>query len=165
MIFLALALYVIGYIAIVAEFFVPAGGLIGLAGAGSIVGAIVIVFINFGKLLGYVFLLIAVIATPILVLLYFKVFPKSFLGKRLILAKKQKKEEGFVAHSPDGYEKLKGKVGKSITPLRPAGTALIEGKRYSVVTGGEFIEKGENIEVYNIEGSRIVVRKNKHGKL
>ncbi len=159
MIFLVVGLYILGYIAIVAEFFVPAGGLVGIVGIGSIVGAIVIIFTNFGKLLGYIFLLFGVIATPILVLLYFKVFPRSFLGRRLILAKKQKKEEGFVAHSVGNYQTLKGKEGESLTPLRPVGTALIEGKRYSVVTGGEFIERGESIVVHSIEGSRIVVRK------
>ncbi len=161
MFFLALGLYLVGYVAIVVEFFVPAGGLVGLAGAGSIVGAIVIIFINYGKLLGYIFLVIAVVATPILVLLYFKVFPKSFLGRRLILAKRQDREDGFIAHSPNGYEELVGKRGKSLTPLRPAGTVLIDGKRYSVVTGGEFIGKGEAIEVHRVEGSRIEVRKRK----
>ncbi len=159
MIFLAIGLYIIGYIAIVLEFFVPAGGLVGLAGMGSIAGGIALIFIHYGRVLGYIFLSAAVIITPILILLYFKYFPRSFLGKRLILADRQEKDEGFVAHSLSQYSELKGKVGKCLTMLRPSGMALIDGKRYSVVTDGEFIEKGAEIEVREVDGSRIIVRK------
>jgi membrane-bound ClpP family serine protease len=32
-------------------------------------------------------------------------------------------------------------------------------KKYSVVTGGEFIEPGDSVNVTLVEGSRVVVRK------
>jgi membrane-bound ClpP family serine protease len=36
--------------------------------------------------------------------------------------------------------------------------ALLNGKRYSVVTSGELIERGTAIRVVKVEGSRVVVR-------
>jgi len=45
-----------------------------------------------------------------------------------------------------------------LTPLRPSGTAEINGSRIDVVTGGEFIAAGESVEVYQVEGGRVVVR-------
>jgi membrane-bound ClpP family serine protease len=49
--------------------------------------------------------------------------------------------------------------GTAITDLRPSGTALIGGKRLDVVTRGDYIEKGSEVRVSAVEGSRIVVRK------
>jgi membrane-bound serine protease (ClpP class) len=56
------------------------------------------------------------------------------------------------------YDGLLGKEGLAHTALRPAGIALIEGKKTDVVTGGEPIEKGSRIKVFKVEGNRIVVR-------
>jgi len=164
MIFLAGGLYIIGYMAIVLEFFVPAGGLVGLTGIGSIIGGIVLIYRNYGNGLGLVFLITALVLTPVLIVAYFKYFPGSFIGKRLILFKEQKQEDGFVAHTVSAYRDLTGKTGLSITPLRPAGTVLIDNKRYSVVTSGEYIEKNKQVEVLTVSGSRIIVRKQEADK-
>jgi membrane-bound serine protease (ClpP class) len=43
--------------------------------------------------------------------------------------------------------------------LRPAGTALIEGEKVSVVTEGAFIEQNSRIRVAKVEGYRIVVER------
>ena len=159
MVLLAVGLYIIGYIAIIAEFFIPAGGFVGLVGVGSIAGGIILVYRNYGNRLGLVFLVTALILTPVLMVLYFKYFPGSFVGRRLILFKDQKKEQGFTAHTISVYEKLEGKEGTSLTPLRPAGTVLIDNRRYSVVTSGEFIETGRKIKVLKVEGGKMIVEK------
>lgn len=52
-----------------------------------------------------------------------------------------------------------GKQGIVATNLRPAGTAIIDGKRVDVVTRGDYIEEGPEIRVTAVEGARIVVRK------
>ena len=51
-----------------------------------------------------------------------------------------------------------GKMGVAITPLRPAGTALIDGARVDVVTNGEFVLPGTGIEVMQTAASKIIVR-------
>ncbi|HEV3029325.1 MAG TPA: NfeD family protein [Planctomycetota bacterium] len=56
------------------------------------------------------------------------------------------------------YDGLLGKEGQAQTILRPAGIALIEGKKVDVVTAGENVEKGSRVKVTKVEGNRIVVR-------
>lgn len=155
---LAIGLLLVGLVAIIVEFFVPAGGLVGLAGLGSIIGSIVLVFINQGAMLGSIFLVIALIVVPLLIIVYFKVFPRTFIGRRLILKEVQEREGGYASYSAKMYSDLTGKEGLTLTVLRPSGRVLIDSRKYSVVTAGEFIEQGRPVKVVKVEGSRIVVR-------
>jgi hypothetical protein len=125
--------------------------------------------------------------------IYFKLFPKSFVGRWLILGKTFAPEKSddpageragaervttSLVHdgdgddpTPSGEERptaatepnrllvLVGKTGKATSALRPSGTVVIDGRKYSVVTGGEFLDAGSNVVVTRVEGNRIKVRK------
>ena len=54
---------------------------------------------------------------------------------------------------------LVGKTGTAITPLRPAGTAEVDGERIDVVAEGDFVERGEKVQVVEVDGTRTVVKK------
>ncbi|HMA59991.1 MAG TPA: NfeD family protein, partial [Halanaerobiales bacterium] len=54
---------------------------------------------------------------------------------------------------------LPGTRGETLTPLRPAGIVLINGERVDVVSDGGYIDKGKDVEIVSVSGSRIVVRK------
>ena len=60
---------------------------------------------------------------------------------------------------PPELKTLVGKSGTAITPLRPAGVALIDGHRVDIVTRGEFVETETEVEVILVEGNRVVVRR------
>lgn len=153
-----IALAAIGIAAMIIELFVPAGGIIGLVGLGSIIASIVRTFQTQGNLVGSIFLIGAFIAVPTIFILYFKFFPRTFMGKRLILSKNQSPETGYSSHTDYQYDTLKGETGTTETPLRPAGSVIINGTRYSAVTDGEFIEQGVSVRVVHTEGNRIIVR-------
>ncbi len=155
---LAIGLLIAGLIAIIVEFFVPAGGLVGILGAGCIIGSVVMVFVEHGSVLGSIFLLIALVVVPLLIIFYFKVFPRTFMGRRLILGEVQKREGGFASYTAEKYTDLAGKEGTVLTDLRPSGRVLIDSRKYSVVTAGEYIEEGRHVKVIKVEGSRIIVR-------
>ena len=70
---------------------------------------------------------------------------------------KQKNSEGYTGAAD--YSGYLGKKGKVIAPLRPAGTALIDGERVDVVSFGDYIDKDSEIEVVKIEGSKLLVKK------
>ncbi len=74
-----------------------------------------------------------------------------------ILSATENKEDGFQA-PPSELTSLVGKSGKTLTPLRPAGAALINGHRVDIVTQGEFVAPQTDVEVIFVEGSRVVVR-------
>jgi membrane-bound serine protease (ClpP class) len=54
---------------------------------------------------------------------------------------------------------LLGATGTAGSDLRPSGVAEIEGERVDVVTAGEYVPKGEAIEVVRDDGYRRVVRR------
>ena len=54
---------------------------------------------------------------------------------------------------------LIGKKLQAYTDLRPAGVAVLGNEKLDVVTDGDFIEKGNEIEIIRVEGMRIVVKK------
>lgn len=143
------ALIAVGIMAIYVEVFVPAGGLIGVVGGGAIVAAVVVGFQSFGPATGTLVLVTALVATPFAVAVGFKLFPRTRVGRGLILSTTLETE------SPHAH--LLGAVGVAVTVLRPSGTARFGERNASVVTGGEFVEAGTPIQVTRVEGARIVV--------
>lgn len=97
-----------------------------------------------------------------LVLLRF--LPQLPGGKRLILSTALPSGGGDSDDSDGGrgnethVSSFVGLTGTAVTPLRPAGIALLGGRRIDVVTEGEFVDSGEPVEVVSQAGHRIVVR-------
>jgi len=87
----------------------------------------------------------------------FWLLPKTRVGRSLILHTGERSDAGFTT-SQEELNLLVGKVGRTVTKLRPAGIALIDGRRVDVVTQGEFIERDREVEVIKVEGNRILVR-------
>ena len=156
---MTIGLILAGLIAMFIELFVPAGGIIGIAGIVCFISGIVLTFIHFNTAVGIATLAVALVTVPVFFVLAFKLFPRSPIGRRLILNDRQKAEAGFTSYTGDVYRDLVGEEGLVLTQLRPSGMARIGGRKYSVVTGGEFIERGARVRVNAVEGSRIVVRR------
>ncbi len=72
------------------------------------------------------------------------------------------KEDGArVAPAPpaDAGRSLLGATGTALSDLRPSGIADIDGERVDVVTTGEYLRRGEPVEVIRDERYRRVVRR------
>lgn len=154
-----LLLFAIGFIALFLELFIPAVGVIGAAGIICMISGTIVAYNSLGKIIGSIFLSGILIGTPAMIMIGFKVFPKSFVGKRLILHKSMEQEAGYTSADSEKYNGLVGKQGIVVTTLRPSGMVKIDGKKFSVVTSGEMIQKDEVVRVLKVEGNRIVVRK------
>ena len=81
---------------------------------------------------------------------------KGKLRSPIILKEEQKKDQGFISNSDLTY--LLGKKGTAITDLRPSGAGDFDGVRFDVVTEGGYIERGTEIEIIKVKGSRLVVK-------
>jgi len=159
LIWIPVLLFVVGFVALFLELFVPAAGMIGASGIICMIVGTVLGYRNFGTTVGTIFLTGTLIGTPAMIVIGLKVFPRTFVGKKLILSFSQHRETGFASYTSERYEGLEGKEGEAITMLRPSGMVLIDGQKYSVVTSGELIEKGTMVRVIRVEGSRVVVRR------
>jgi membrane-bound serine protease (ClpP class) len=85
----------------------------------------------------------------------FYYFPRSVVGRAMILADDQPQDAGWVSDLSDAS--LKGVLGEVFTDLRPAGTVTINGKRVNAVSSGEYIESGVAVRVIEVHGNRVVV--------
>ena len=101
-------------------------------------------------------LLAAMIITTILAIVMIRMLPKSSFWERVVLTTEEKASDGYRV-SP--YEDFGGATGIARTDLRPSGTGEFDGRRVSVATEGNFLEKDSPITVVNIGGSYIIVRK------
>ena len=52
---------------------------------------------------------------------------------------------------------LTGRKGKAVTRLMPSGKAKIDGRVYDVMTDGRVVDKGDEIEVVEATGNRVIV--------
>ena len=146
-----LSLVVVGLLMILCEVFIP-GGVVGSVGAvvlaiGIVGGFTINMTLGMGLLSGS--LVLGVIG----LWLWTKYFPRSSMGKRLILQTDAKLWHGY----DDSKKFLVGKTGVTHTPLRPTGTAIIDGRRLDVVTQGEMIAPRLPVQVIEVEGNRVVV--------
>ena len=80
---------------------------------------------------------------------------KGRLSKTLVLNLSSKKEQGYS--SKTDYSEMEGMKGKALTPLRPSGTGVFNGKRYDVITSGTFVDKDSEIIILNSSEGKIVV--------
>lgn len=151
----AILLFLIGLILLSVEAFIPGFGVPGIGGIICMFISIIMAAPSWEA--GIISLILAIVGTLILLLLSFKILRKRKFWNRLILDIKYKKEDGYIPQAKD-LSRYVGAVGTAYTTLRPAGTALFEdGTRLDVVTAGEFIAKGEQIEVAAVEGIRVIV--------
>jgi membrane-bound serine protease (ClpP class) len=84
--------------------------------------------------------------------LWLQIFPRTPIGKKILLG------ASLTPNNSSEAPKILGATGEALTPLRPAGTALIAGHRVDVVAESGLIEPGKAIEVILQDGLRVVVR-------
>jgi membrane-bound serine protease (ClpP class) len=146
-------------------FVVPGFGLVGAAGIAALIGGLAMTLIGagatpsvIGAALGRVAISAAVaIATSIIVLHF---LPRVPIGRRLLLDTELEAKEGYASASERDLSRL-GRAGHTLSPLRPAGFADIDGERIDVVSEGEMIEAGAPVVVTRVDGNRIVVRRHR----
>ena len=132
------------------EMFIP-GGIVGTVGIITLIYAIIYVNESTYNIVSFM----------LGVGLY--LFNRKMLNKKLtflnqlVLNDAISTEEGYVAS--ESRVDLIGKKLLAYTDLRPAGVAALNNEKFDVVTDGDFVEKGNEIEVIRVEGMRIVVKK------
>ncbi|OKP97216.1 nodulation protein NfeD [Paenibacillus sp. P46E] len=147
-------LFILGLVMLVLELFVPSFGILGILGSVLLVAGVVRAAYSYTHALFS--LGIAFAAAAVVIIIVAVTFKERGIWNRFILKDSLTKEQGFVPV----LEKLSlvGASGVSITPLRPAGTASLNGERVDVVTEGSFIDTGVSISVIKVEGGRVVVK-------
>ena len=148
------AVFLVGILLIVAEVLLPATGVLGALGVAAMLYSIVLAL--GGDIGALAALGIALVISVVLFLLIVSRLPSSKLWNKIVLQKSSRTEEGYVSAAE--RSELVGKMGEVLTELRPSGTARIDGRPVDVISEGAYIQKGKQIVVLSVNGSRVVVR-------
>ena len=147
---LVITLLVVGALLLVAESVLP-GLIAGIAGCCCLAVGVIEGYLKFGARAGNLILVGVLAGLAAGFWLWVKYFPESRLARMFISSQVS---GGIGTERPELLER----TGTALTPLRPAGTAVIDGKRVDVVTEGQMIERGTPVRVIAVEGLRVVVR-------
>ena len=153
----AIFLYFTCAVLIIAEVFVPSGGLISLCALACLIGGAVI-FFQHSTTAGWIGIGIAFVMIPGVLIFTYKIFPKTRFGKSVTLTPPERQQGDAIPDTSELKEML-GEVGVVLTPLRPVGMCDIAGQRVECVAEGGYVDKGKKVKVINVESTQLTVRK------
>ncbi len=144
-----------GVLGILFEFHVlPGHGFAGVLGAITLAAAVLFSFGAGALPIGAQALAVAIVFGIAGCVLASRFVPGNAFVRRFSFAGTQGSDYVTSAN----FRSLLGEVGIASSYLRPAGVALIAGKRVDVLTEGSFVPAGNAVEVTRVEGARIFVR-------
>lgn len=147
-----LSLALIGIILLVIEAFVPGFGIFGIGGVVAMGASIF--FAVPSATLAWQYLMWTALAFLVALIGIIRGISQRGLGKALTLGDTAK--DWTFSRTP--VPVVDGQEGKSLTVLRPAGTAEFGEQKLDVVTEGEYIGVGRKVKIIRVEGTRVVVR-------
>nr|MDD6335510.1 NfeD family protein [bacterium] len=152
---LAIVLMVIGFGLIILEMFIPGFGLPGTLGTISLLAGIVLKSQTFME--GLLWFVGSALLLGVVLLIVVKSATNGRLAKTpLILKAAATTEGGFISN--EDLSAFKGKIGTTLTVLRPAGVGVFDGVRLDIVSEGDFLPANAQVQIVAVEGCRIVVR-------
>jgi membrane-bound serine protease (ClpP class) len=148
---------------------IPGFGIAGISGIIMIVAGLILSFQDFtiprtpydvDTFIKNIFtIMCSLLGSGIAIFLLIKYMPGMPIFNRLVLTASETAQGGYVIPSqPAGGEDLTGRKGQAVTILHPTGKIEVDNRTLDVVTDGEYIEKGQAVEIIEIRGNRIVVK-------
>ena len=153
---LAIVLYFACTALLIAEVFVPSGGILSIASMGCLMTGLVI-FFRHSTATGIAGIIVALVMIPTILIIAYRTFPKTKFGKSILLAPPNR-EKGDAIPDTDQLADMLDVSGKVITPLRPVGMVDFDGKRLECVSETGFIDNEKNVKVIKVEGTQLTVR-------
>ncbi len=150
-----LVLYAVAVLLLVAEIFIPSHGILTAGGLAFLIAAVVKTF-QISTNAGVVATLACVVLLPTAAVIAVKVWPHTPLG-RLISPDNPVLTSRDVGVNVDEMESMIGRVGRSISPLRPSGTCDFDGHRFPCVAEMGMIARDMEVQVVGVKGSNLAV--------
>ena len=157
----ALLLLVIGLALLIAEVFIPSGGVIMITAITCLAGSVWFAWSAWWesyRTFWWAYILSLLLLVPLALAGAFYIFPRTSWGRRVLLEGPSLTEVTGYAREEEELTGLIGRRGKTITMLNPGGLVLVEGKRYHAESQGMLLDPGEEVEVIARKANRIVVR-------
>jgi membrane-bound serine protease (ClpP class) len=158
----------VGIILLIAEIFIiPGFGVAGVAGIVLTVGSMILIMLNndffnfefvpLGDIIMAAFAVLGGLTGGALLLFFGGAkLSQTKAFKRIALMDTQEASQGYTVNPVENS--LVGKQGTAYTVLRPSGKVMIEDKIYDAFTRGDYVEKGQFVEVLSSEGTTLRVK-------
>lgn len=157
----ALLLLVIGLALLIAEVFIPSGGVIMITAVACLAGSVWFAWSAWWesyRAYWWSYLVSLLVLVPVALIGAFYIFPRTAWGRRVLLEGPSLSEVTGYVREGEELTRLIGKRGKTITMLNPGGLVTVEGRRYHAESQGMLLDPGEEVEVIARKANRLVVR-------
>lgn len=156
---MALVLIIAGLLLLLAELLIPSGVCFVLAVC-SVVGGVAVMFItDQDPYLSWLTLVGVFIVLPVVLGFVIRLWPKTPMGKRFFLL--AGKEDGTTLASLSTnieMEQLRGKFGRTLSPLRPSGVTDFDGRRVDTISEGMMVDAGQWVRCIDVQAGKVIVR-------
>jgi membrane-bound serine protease (ClpP class) len=150
-------LFGVGALMLTAEVFIPSHGALTVAGLGFLIVGIFKTFSYAGRDAGIIAIFACVVFVPVLAVFAVKFWPKTPIG-RLIAPPNPVITAADTSVPVEELNRLIGRSGRALTPLRPVGICEFNGKRVSCVAEFGMVEAGRSVEAIRISGANVAVQ-------
>jgi membrane-bound serine protease (ClpP class) len=149
---IALVLLALGVAMLLAEVFVPTGGIL-------VVVAVLFFALAVGVILYYGTTIEAVVAVGGLAVgIPASGYVAVSAWRRFSLSPVLDDDLRAATVVTNEYDELKGRTGKTVSPLRPSGSVEFDGKRVDAMTEGVMLDAGVWVRCVEVKGGKVVVR-------
>jgi membrane-bound ClpP family serine protease len=153
---LGYALIGAGFLLMVAELFIPSGGILGVLSLAGIGVGVALTF-QYSTSVGLFTLIGVFIALPIFVSILLPYWPRTPIGKRLVIDAPDAEDAADHPAQKD-LQSLRGQVGKALSSLRPAGVVDFDGRRVDALTEGMMVDPGQLVRCIDVRAGKLIVR-------
>jgi membrane-bound serine protease (ClpP class) len=146
-----------GFLLLGAELFVPSFGILLVIAVALIVVGVAMVF-QVSTTAGLVTLIAVFVAIPLLGGVLVSLWPRTPLGRRFVLTMSH--EDDTVAALPENQdlEQLRGRIGRTMSALRPAGVVDFDGRRIDSITEGMMVDPDQWVRCIDVKAGKVIVR-------
>jgi membrane-bound ClpP family serine protease len=153
-VYLAYFLIVAGLVMMAADLMLPTGGILLVLGVAGTIAGVAMLF-NYDSTQA----VITLVALFVLIPMALRLWPESRFGRHLVLPPGLD-DDATVATMPVHLElePLRGRYGKTLSPLRPAGITEFDGRRVDTMSDGPLIEAGKWVRCIDVHAGKVIVR-------
>jgi membrane-bound serine protease (ClpP class) len=149
---LAVLLFALGLVLFLAEYFLPTGGVL-IVGGVLLCTAAVFVVARYGSQAEAIAAIVALcVGVPL-----FGTSAFYFWGRRMALPAVED-DPALMLPGAAEMEALAGRLGKTVSTMKPSGVVEIDGRRVDAVTEGPMIDAGLPIRCIAVKAGKVIVR-------
>ena len=154
--YFALLLYVAAVVLAMVDLFVPSGGMLLILAIAAAIASILFGFRS-GGTMGMIMLTLVIASIPTFAALAIKIWPKTPIGRRIILGLPNRSGKHSKSVSSP-LEEFVGLVLVADSPLMPSGHVKIGHRRMNAIAESGLIEVGQRVKVIGVRERNLLVR-------